>query len=144
MKKKILAFTLGLPFVVLAANGNEGAQVKLPEYFNVNFAIESDGVVTDSNVASFYPLFHGEKASVEINGVAENLKYSPVNNSQSRNGKLTTLLQAYVTNSDRFHVSYNSEACGKTEIETYWTNRPLEFRKKTSKGCTLFVVVTAH
>ncbi|WP_339145226.1 hypothetical protein [Pseudoalteromonas galatheae] len=144
MKKTILAFALGLPFTVLAANENEGSKVKTPEYFNVNFAIESDGVITDSNTASFYPLFPGEEATVESNGVSEQLKYAPVNNSQSRNGKLTALLQAYVTNTDRFHVSYNSETCGETATEVSWTSTALKFSKKTSKGCTLSVVVTAH
>ncbi|MEJ6534125.1 hypothetical protein [Pseudoalteromonas lipolytica] len=140
MKNVIVALVAVVPFMALAANG--GGEVELKKQsksFELEFTLKDGDVVADYNSVSFYPLFPGETATVESNGVTENLRFSPVNNSETKNGKLKSLLQAYVTSSGRFHVSYQTERCGKLEFQTSWTDRAFEISKSTPNGCTLSV-----
>lgn len=141
MKKVIMTIAAVVPFMVLAANVGGVAEPEKPsKSFEVEFTLKDGDVVTGYTPVSFSPLFPDETATVESNGVKESLRFSPVNNSEVENGKLKSSLQAYVTTSGRFHVSYQTERCGKLEFQTPWTDRAFEISKRTPNGCTLSVI----
>lgn len=129
MKQVLFALATLLPFTAAA------------DVFDVSISVIEKGVSIDSNSSSFYPFDRGQSASFTHNGSEKKLKYSPILSTKTDDGKLTSSLMAFVTESNEFNVIYSSGSCGSVEIKTAWSGVDSSQEKTTSKGCRLSIQI---